>query len=73
VGWHGNDGDEGAGGDGDGDPDEAYLDDGDDGDDFPPPRRNFPGRFLPAGELSLSVCFPPHRGGGFFLRSSSQS
>jgi hypothetical protein len=26
-----------------------------------------PGRFLPAGELSLSVCFPPSRGGGVFL------
>jgi hypothetical protein len=37
----------------------------------PPPGRNFPGRFLPAGELSLSVCFPPRRGGGVFLRSPS--
>jgi hypothetical protein len=36
----------------------------------PPPRRNFPGRFLPARELSLSVCFLPRRGGGVFLRSS---
>jgi hypothetical protein len=39
----------------------------------PPPGLNFPGRFLPAGELSLSVSFPPRRGGGVFLRSSSQS
>jgi hypothetical protein len=33
----------------------------------PPLGRNFPGRFLPIGELSLSVCFPLHRGGGVFL------
>jgi hypothetical protein len=39
----------------------------------PPPGRNFPGRFMPAGELSLSTCFPPRRGGGVFLRSSPQS
>jgi hypothetical protein len=39
----------------------------------PPPGRNFPDRFLPAGELSLCVCFPPRRGGGVFLRSSPQS
>jgi hypothetical protein len=32
-----------------------------------------PNRFLLAGELSLSVCFPPRRGGGVFMRSSSQS
>jgi hypothetical protein len=57
------------GDDGDNDPDEAQLDD--DGDDFPPPGRNFPGRFLPAGELSRSVCFPPRRGGEVFLRSPS--
>jgi hypothetical protein len=63
---------QGAGDDDDDDnPDEAQLDDGDDGDNFPPPGRNFPGRFLPAGELSLSVCFPPRRGGGVFLRSAS--
>jgi hypothetical protein len=35
----------------------------------PPPGRNFPGKFLPAGELFLSVCFPPRRGGGVYLRS----
>jgi hypothetical protein len=29
--------------------------------------RNFLGRFLPAGELSLFVCFPPHRGGGVYI------
>jgi hypothetical protein len=33
----------------------------------------FLGRFLPAGELSFSVCFLPRRGSGIFLRSSSQS
>jgi hypothetical protein len=38
-----------------------------------PPGRNFPGRFLPTGELSLLVCFPPRRDGGLFLRSSPQS
>jgi hypothetical protein len=26
-----------------------------------------PGRFLPAGELSLSHCFSPRRGGGVYL------
>jgi hypothetical protein len=61
--------DEGAGDDGDedDDPDEAQLDGDDDGDDLPSPGRNFPGRFLPAEELSLSVCFPPRRGGGVYL------
>jgi hypothetical protein len=38
-----------------------------------PPGRNFLGRFLPVGEFSLRVCFPPRRGGRVFLRSSSQS
>ena len=51
--------DDGAGGydgvDDDDDPDEVYLDDGVDGDDLPSPGRNFPGRFLPAGELFLSL------------------
>ena len=47
--------------------DEVQLDVGDDGDDFPPPGRNFPGRFLPAGEL-FSLCgFPPRSGGGIPL------
>jgi hypothetical protein len=27
----------------------------------------FHGRFLPAGELSLCVCFLPRRGGGVYL------
>jgi hypothetical protein len=36
-----------------------------------PPGRNFPDRFLHAGELSLSVCFPPRRGGRVYLRSPS--
>jgi hypothetical protein len=49
------------------DPDEAQLDGNDDGDDLPSSRRNFPGRFLPAGELSLCVCFPPRRGSGVYL------
>ena len=54
------DGDEGADGDdgdddGDDDPDEVQLDGGVDGDDLPSPERNFPGRFLPAGELFLSL------------------
>jgi hypothetical protein len=50
------------GGDDD-DPDEARLD----GDDLPSPGRNFPGRFLPTGELSLYVCFPPCRGDRVYL------
>jgi hypothetical protein len=33
----------------------------------PPPGRNFPDGFLPAGELSLSLCFPPRRGSEVFL------
>jgi hypothetical protein len=72
---HGDDGDEGAShdGDDDDDPNEAQLNGGDDGNDFPPLGRNFPGRFLPAGEFSLSVCFPPRRGGGVYLRSSFSS
>ena len=43
----------------DDDPDEARDDD--DGDDLPSPRKNFPSRFLPAGELFLSLWFPPPR------------
>jgi hypothetical protein len=36
-------------------------------DDLPSPGRNFPGRFLPTEELSLSVCFLPCRGGGSLI------
>ena len=62
------------GGDGDGDdddddPDEVQLDDGDDGDVFLPPGRNFPGRFLPAGELFSLSGSPPRSSGGIFLSS----
>jgi hypothetical protein len=39
----------------------------DDGNDLPSPGRNFPGRFLSAGELFSLWCFPPRRGGGVFL------
>ena len=59
MGRSGDDGGDGAG-DGDDDADdhdEVQLDDGDDVDDFPPPGRNFPGRFLSAGELFLSLVF----------------
>ena len=56
------------GDDGDDDPNEVQRDDDDDGDDFPPPGRTFPGRFLPAGELFLSLWFPAHGGGGIFPR-----
>jgi hypothetical protein len=60
--------DEGVGDDGDDDdPNEAQLDDGDDDNDLPPLGRNFLGRFLPARELSLYVCFSPRRGGGVYL------
>ena len=58
-------GDDGAD-DGDGvddDPDDARRDGDDDDGDPPSPRGEFPGRFLPAGDLLLSVSFPP-RGGG---------
>jgi hypothetical protein len=61
MGWRGDGGDEGADDDdGDDDPDKVQRDDDDDdGDDLPSPGRNFPGRFLPAGELfSLSVFRP---------------
>jgi hypothetical protein len=69
AGWHGDDGDEGAGDedDGDDDPDEVRCDDDDDGDDLPSPGRNFPGGFLPTGELFSLWCFPPRRGGGVYL------
>ena len=73
------DGDDGAGGDDGGDddddddPDEVQLDGGVDGDDLPSPGRNFPGRNLSAGELFLSRCFSPRRGGGIFLWSLPES
>ena len=54
--------------DDDDDPDEAQHDDDEDGDDLPPSGGNFPGRFLPAGELFLSLLFPPRGGGGIFSR-----
>ena len=54
-------------GDGDDDPNEVQLDGGDDGDDFPLSGRNFPGRFLPAGELFSLWCFPPCSGGETLL------
>ena len=53
-------------GDEDDDPDEVQLDDGDDGDVFLPPGRNFPGRFLPAGEIFSLCCFLSRRGSGKF-------
>ena len=61
AGWRGDGGDEGAGDgdDDDDDPDEVRCDDDDDGDDLPSPGRNFPGRFLSAGELSLSGVLRP--------------
>ena len=52
----------------DDDPDEARGDD-DDGNDFPLPGVNFPGRFLPAGELFSLSGFCPRGGGGIFLLS----
>ena len=73
------DGDDGAGGDDGGgyddddDPDEVQLDGGVDGDDLPSPGRNSPGRNLSAGEIFLSRCFPPRRGGGIFLWSLPES
>ena len=64
------DGDEGADGDDGGDdddPDEVQLDGGVDGNDLPSPGRNSPDRNLSVGEIFLSRCFPPRRGGGIFL------
>ena len=49
------DDDVGGGDGGVGDGDGVHLDDGDDGDDFPPPGGNFPVATQPAGEL-LSLC-----------------
>ena len=52
----------------DDDPDEARDDD--DGDDLPSPGRNFSGRFLPAGELSLSVASAPEVAAEYFFEAS---
>ena len=68
------DGDEGADGGGDDDdPDELQLDGGVDGDDLPSLGRYSPGRILSAGEIFLSQCFLPRRGGGIFLWSLPES
>ena len=72
------DGDEGAdgddgGGDDDDDTDEVQLYGGVDGDDIPSPGRNSPGRNLSTGEIFLSWCFPPRRGGRIFLWSLLES
>ncbi len=66
----GDGGDDGPGGgdDGDDDPDEVPRGGDGDGDDLPSPGRNFPGRFLPAGELFSLSGFPPRSGGGIFPR-----
>ena len=56
----GSSGDDGDGDGDDDDPDEVQREGDDDGDDFPPPRGNFPGRFLPAGEpFSLYLVSAP--------------
>ena len=57
----GDDGDGDGDDDDDDDPDEVQREGDDDGDDFPPPGGDFPGRFLPAGELSLSLLFSSPR------------
>ena len=70
----GDDGDDGGGDDDDDDdPDEVQLDGGVDGDDLPSPGRNSPGRILSVGEIFLSWCFPPRRGGRIFLWSLPES
>ena len=69
----GADGDDGDDGDDDDDPDEVQLDGGVDGDDLPSPGRNFPGRNQFAGEIFLSRCFLPYRGGKIFLWSLPES
>ena len=48
---------------------EFQLDGGVDGDDLHSPETNSPGRNLSAGEIFLSRCFLPRRGGGIFLWS----
>jgi hypothetical protein len=58
MGWPGDGGDEGASDDDD-DPDEVQRNGDDDGDDLPSPGRNFPGRFLPIGELFSHGVFRP--------------
>ena len=65
--WHGGDGAGGDGAEDDDDPDEAQLDDGVDSDDLPSSGRNFPGRFLPVGELFLSVVSAPQRRRNLFV------
>lgn len=67
AGRGGNGDDDGADDEADDDPNEFQLDGGDDGDDFPLSGRNFPGRFLPAGELFSLWCFPPRSGGETLL------
>ena len=53
--WSGGDG----GGDDNDDPNEVQLDDGDGGKDLPFLGRNFPDRFLPAGEIFSLAIFHP--------------
>ena len=62
-----------ADGDGDGDdddPNEVQLDDGDDGNNFTSLGRNFPGRFLPAGELFSLASFRPMEAVELFVDGS---
>ena len=68
--WDGG-GDDGADGgdDVDDDPDDARRDGDDDDGDSPPPGGKFPGRFLPAGALLLSVWFSLRGGGGKIIWS----
>ena len=60
------DGDDGAddGDGGVGDGVGVQLDDGDDGDDFPLPGRNFPGGNAACRRAFLSLSSPPRGGGG---------
>ena len=61
----------GGGDDGDDDLDDARHDD--DGLDFPLQEGSFPVRNLLAGELYLSVLFPPQDGGEKIMRRSLRS
>jgi hypothetical protein len=61
VGWRDDDSDDGAAAANDDYPDETQLDDDDDGDNFPLREDNFPGKFLPAGDLFLSLFSIPQR------------
>ena len=68
--WSGGDDRVGGGDDDDDGPNEVQLDDSDDGDNLPSPGRNYPERFLPAGELFSLASFHPIEVAEYFLDGS---